>query len=262
MPKLHGKDWRIFIDSLDISGVSNQTTVTSETDYHDVTTYLDESTTIIPGLKDWQAEVLGWFDASGASRFEANIYDHLAGSAIVGAFPQGPHDGRHGYEGLAWHALYEIGGAPDVAVTVQHLYEGGGRLSRTMVLAACAGVTASGTGTPYQVGANTLAAGFVRVSAITGSASFEVQHSGASDGTFAPLVEFTDFSGSGAEAIWGNVSPSAWARAKWVVDGEASFIVSAESYYDKYPDQLYGYLVTADGDFILTAAGEFIKVPL
>ena len=238
MAKKHGKNFRVYIDGDDFSGVSNATELNWTTAMAEVTNYLSDNVERLPGVTDWTATVNGFWDSNDATGYEELLEEKKSGSVIFGAFPNKANTGEMGWEGTPYLTDYGITGPVDGPVATGLSFTGSARLSRTYVLAACTGIEAASTnGTSAEIGnSETTAAGFLRLtsaSSDTGSAYAYIEHSPAASGTWATLASFLVTAASGAWTASTATAPSAFLRGHWNITGSdtnVDFILSVETY--------------------------------
>lgn len=243
MANIHGKNYRVYLDEIDFSGVGNNTAISLTTAMAETTNYNSSFVERLAGVTDWSVDVSGFYDADDPAAFDDNLNTTLSGSLIVGVFPNKPNDGEVGWEGTPYETDYSISGPVDGPVATTLNLTGSARLSRTIVLSSCAAMTdmTTCTGGVSDMGASIAAgsvAAFARITAACmagGSIPYvALQGSNASDAAFVNYVQFNGILSAAASVGVYSGSVGRWLRGQWdATDASGldwSFILSGESY--------------------------------
>jgi len=244
MAKIHGKNWRVYLNAVDFSGISNNTTVNMVGAPVEVTCYSDDWVQRLAGQNSWSMDLAGFYDPASASGFSSSLNALLAASVLIGVFPNKPNEDEVGYEGVPIETDYTINGPVDGPVAVNMTYSGSGRLSRTTVLSSCTSYTTVTTAesAAQDMGATASRGTFVlRVPSAsatawpTESASMLIQSASSTTASeFATYTRFTVFESVTSEILKYSGSVDRYVRCQWDLTGATApnldWIVTAETY--------------------------------
>ena len=244
MAKIHGKNWRVYLNAVDFSGISNNTTVNMLSAPAEVTCYSDNWVQRLAGPNSWSMDVAGFYDPASASGFSSSLNALLAASTIIGVFPNKPNYGEIGYEGTPLETDYSINNPVDSPIAVSMTYSGCGRLSKTIVLSSCTSyTTATAANSEIRDMGSTASRGtfILRVTSAsattwpTASASMLIQAGSANSSAEMEIyTRFTVFEGVTSEIIKYSGSVDRYVRCQWNTTGASEinldWIVTAETY--------------------------------
>jgi hypothetical protein len=229
----HGKNATVLANGYNLSPYFNSVTASGSSDTAEVSTFGNASKAYIPGMRDATFSVEGYYDAS-AGAVDETLSAILGTETVWTTVMSADAIGARGYAANTISTTVETGAEIGGAVTVSAEGQSTNGLDAIVVLHALGAETASGTGTQVDNGAATTggAAGYLHVTAVSGTPSItaKVQHS--SDGTtWADLITFTAVTTANASeriAVTGTVNR--YTRALWTISGgspSATFHLSA-----------------------------------
>lgn len=194
MPK-HGKDTKILLGAVDVSGFFTSYDSTGSVESHETTTFGKQRKTRIPGLADGSATMQGLWDGAVLA------IDEIL-SATLGVAGQILTAGRNGLAAIgdraellkALHSNYQRTSPVNDVVSLSATLEGDGGLDNGVVLHPLAAEVATGTSANVDHGAATANGGVahLHVTAKAGTAptlQVKVQHS-VDNSVWVDLVTF------------------------------------------------------------------------
>ncbi len=244
-----GRNSRIWVDQVDVSGDLNDVTTNIAADTPEATAYSDIAHTMIPGgLITWGVSWAGLFNdtTTGGSVGLESILNNIkgGGSGIVGSFWHGNSACNIGYEGPAVLASYEVPIPVGEAITTSATWTGSVFIARTRSLTGFLTDTGSTAASVSTCGINlggsmvgTLRA-FLRVplssATVAGSMTVTIQDS-ADDTTYTDSASFAllDVTDGSAILTASQSTASQYVRAQYAIggatgcDAAVSFLISA-----------------------------------
>jgi hypothetical protein len=216
---------KVLLSGRDFSDDLNTVTVTRNAEAPENTTFKSSTRTRkAAGIKDWAVTFAGLFnDQTGA--FEHQAHALLAGSTILGVFPQGVTTAcEAGYEGEALEPEYGVESTVEGAVTANAAWSGSGDMHRLFVLklsSACS--TAGSAAGPSRDFTSTDASvtGVVRCTTASGTTptlDLILQHSN-DDSAWSTLITFTQITAGSVAEIKHATGGSRYMRYKWTLGG-------------------------------------------
>ena len=234
-----GNKAKVYLHDHDLTGDSNGITLNVSAEAPDDTAFGDAARArVVGGLRDWSVDHSGfWGDTSIAgSDLDKVLYDHLAGSALLGVYPYTTASGRIGYEGFTLETTYSLGNPMDGVVTLSATHTGGSGLYR-MASLTDEGISSEGswTGCPVDFGGSTPNPiyGVVRVALHSAGSYLKavIRDGSSTTATFSDCITFTALSGSGAEFKTSSGCARRYLRPKAVARGTSAgwtkFLLSA-----------------------------------
>ncbi len=233
-------DGVILLDGVNISGNTNQVSVTGESTDLDATTFASSG---------WQAHRVGAHkvavEASGFNDYAVGSVDESTYAAwsgrtrrVVSVIPSAGVEGDRAYSLRMAHLTYSQLGAVDEMIPFTLSGQSYGILSRNTVIHAPADLeTADGNGTAFQLGALSatqtlyVAIHLTSISATTTSVIFHIESDTSGFGSATGRATSQTFTAVGSEwiAIAGAVTDDYW-RVRWDVSGASpsvDFVVTA-----------------------------------
>jgi len=229
----HGKNATVLANGYNLSPYFNSVTASGSSDTAEVSTFGNNSKAYIPGLKDATFSVEGYYDAT-AGAVDQSVSAMLGTETVWTTVMSADAIGARGYGAGTIGTSVEVGAEIGGAVTISAEGQTDGGLDPIVVLHALGAETASGNGTQVDNGAATTggAAGYLHVTAISGTPTITVKVQHSSDGTtWADLITFTAVTAANASqrvAVAGTVNR--YTRALWTISGgspSATFHMSA-----------------------------------
>lgn len=229
----HGKDAKFLANGVDLSNYFSSVSHSGSAETAEVTTLGAASKSYIAGLKDSTFSVEGYFDGTTGASDDA-LATILGTETVWTIIVGGDTLGARGYGaktiGTSVETGAEIGGAVSVSAEAQSTTGP----DAVVVLHPLAARTGNGNGTQVDNGAASSngAAGFLHVTAKSGTISLVVKVQHSSDGsTWADLITFSTVTAANAServAVTGTVNR--YIRALWTLSGSspnATFHLSA-----------------------------------
>lgn len=152
------KDCALYVDGLNLTGVTNDVALKISSEALDVTTFGSSTRARISGLRDSMLSASGFLDLTSTTpTYDATANAFVATDALAAVMPLGATAGEVGYFGTQLTGTYDRFGAVGEANPYALELEGNGVMARGTIMAASAGTTTltTGTGSIVQLGATT-----------------------------------------------------------------------------------------------------------
>lgn len=234
MPRVHGKDVRVYLGTRDASGDLSSIDMQSMVETHDRTVFNNvDWKSFDPGLFSWTASFDAFYqpDAGGIGRqLEA------VGDSFILSVYDGDADGvgDAGYLGSAG-VLQQRGQPMSVGdlIKLSGSLTGSGRAAPNgRLLHPLATRTTGANGTSYDNSASSANGGRGNLHVTTygsGTWTLKVQHS-ADNSTFADLITFSSVTGLTSETAEVSGTVNRYLRATWSGTGSAAFVIGFGRY--------------------------------
>lgn len=239
MAKVHARNVAVYGGARDISGRSNQATLTQNADTPDVTAFQDPNRErLSQGIRDIELTLSGWMDVA-ASQVDQVMSTLLNASAYWGLYPEGAGASKTGgREFIGILSEYSQDYATDAAAAISATVGASGAVTLTQSLGqiTISSGTASTTLSVNNGASSTSALCFFRVLELDGTTpdiSACVQHSG-DDVTFTTAASFAAAS-SASQIFTTTISNGAsqYRRIRYDLNGtspSAKIFISTGSY--------------------------------
>lgn len=195
----HGKDTKVFINSVDFSGYFNNIDATRTADVAESTTFGNSNKTYITGNKDGTVTIAGFFDATA----DATLQPLLGGADCVVAFGIDGLDATDGTTFANGNFINYGISSPvgDIVASSLDFQADNGLFNGIVLENATYTSTTSGTARDNTVSSGNGGGAFLIVSAASGTTptlDAKITHS-ADDITYVDLVTFTQATSTTAE---------------------------------------------------------------
>ena len=226
MAFVHGKNGRLLLDSLALSGYLKGWEHSTEREMADVTIEGDGGHKFIPGLDNGSLSLDGVFDNTAAAGGQDEVLDTARGASaasVITAAPEGFAVGKRVIPISARESNYAASSPVGDAVTFAASWMSEGQVDPGVALHDLTAETATGNGTSVDNATSSANGGVANlhvtaVSGTTPSATIKVQHS-TDNSVWADLITFTAATAKTAERKEVTGTVNRYVRATWTISG-------------------------------------------
>ena len=133
MAKVHGKNLEIDVNSIDLTGDSNEVTLDINVGSDEVSTFEDGFDTFVQGTPNWTVQMNGVWDGADDDLDEQMFTLVTAGGVTMNLYPEANTNGKVKYTGTVQLLNYNVPVSRAGAVRWSANFQGSGTLSRSYV---------------------------------------------------------------------------------------------------------------------------------
>jgi len=226
MAFVHGKDSRLLLDDLALSGYLKGWEHGTEREMADVTIEGDGGHKFLPGLDNGSLSLDGVFDNTAAADGQDEVLDTARGASsasVITAAPEGFAVGKRVIPISARESTYAVSSPVGDAVTFAASWMAEGQVDVGVALHDLTAETATGNGASVDNAASSANGGVANlhvtaVSGTTPSATVKVQHS-TDNSAWVDLITHTAATAKTAERLTVTGTVNRYVRGTWTITG-------------------------------------------